>query len=165
MLYRVIGVLLLSALVATACGGDDSADQDAVSAPAVSDDLPADSGDLPTDPGDPAGDAGGTVMAPVGPPRTVAELLETEGPGPYSVKGYLFVLEDGTIVLSDLIAESYPPQPGGARVDVEGVNLQTVPLTEPTDSELATVRWTEIPIELIGSLEGDVFYGSTPASI
>jgi hypothetical protein len=67
-------------------------------------------------------------------------------------------------VFSDAIAESYPPQPGGAAVRVQGVDLQTVPLVEPVDSELATVQWTETPIELIGSMEGDVFHGSTPAS-
>jgi len=160
-----LGVLLLSMLVAAACGDDDameagSPDSDDTSA--VSDEAPAVSDGLPPDD---SGEAGGTVMAPVGPTMTVAELLEADGEGPYSVMGYLFVLDDGTVVFSDLIAESYPPQPGGAQVEVRGVNLQTVPLVEPSDSELATVQWTETQIELIGSLDGDIFYGSTSASV
>ena len=162
---RILGVLLLLVLVAAACGDDDAMEvggPDSDDTPAVSDEVPTVSDGLPA--GD-SGDAGGTVMAPIGPTITVAELLATEGDGPYSVMGYLFVLDDGTIVFSDLIAESYPPQPGGAQVEVRGVNLQTVPLVEPTDSELATVQWTETQIELIGSLDGDIFYGSTPASI
>jgi hypothetical protein len=157
---RILGVLLLSSVLVAACGGD-GANSDSDISPGVSDETPVVSDGLP---GDGSSDAGGTVMAPVGPTMTVAELLAAGSGGPYSVTGYLFVLEDGSTVLADAIAESYPPQPGGARVAVEGVNLQTVPLVEPTDPALAAVQWTEVPIELIGSLEGDLFFGSTPAS-
>jgi hypothetical protein len=157
---RVLGVLLLSSLLVAACG-EDGAGGDSDDTPTVSDAAPTVSDGLPTDS---SGDAGDTVMAPVGPTMTVAELLAAGSGGPYSVIGYLFVLADGSVVLADAIAESYPPQPGGAQVAVEGVNLQTVPLVEPTDPALAAVQWTEVPIELIGSLEGEVFFGSTPAS-
>jgi hypothetical protein len=151
MSKRVVGLLLFGVLAVAACGGgDDAADL----TPTVPDPLPSNDG----------ADADDTVMAPVGPTLTVAELLEVEGMGPFSVEGYLFVLADGRIVLSDAIAESYPPQPGEASVEVVGVDLQTVPLMEPTDPELADVRWTEVPIELVGSFDGEVFTGSTPAS-
>jgi hypothetical protein len=149
--YRLIVIGML-ALSLAACGGDDGTDEAQVP-PETLDALP------------PAGDdAAGTVMAPIGPTLGVAELLEAEGTGPYSVRGYLFVNEDGTMVFSDTIAESYPPQPGGARVPVTGINLQTVPLIEPDDPGLTAVQWTDRPIELIGFVEDGVFLASTPAS-
>ena len=162
MSKRLIGALLLISLAFAACGSEsDTTD----GTPA--DTIPVVSDPLPTAPDAASSDADGTVMSPIGPTLSVAALLETEDPGPYSVSGYLFVLSDGTIVLSDAIAESYPPQPGGARVDVQGVDLDSLssPLVEPSgDSELATVQWTEVPIELIGSMTNGVFVGSTPAA-
>ena len=148
MKLRILSILLLATVAFAACGDEEPSDT-------IQPTLPVNDG----------GGAGDTVMAPVGPTMTVAELLAAEGEGPYSVKGYLFVLEDGRVILSDAIAESYPPQPGGDQIEVRGANLQGVPLEEPTDSELATVQWTNEPIELIGWVEDGVFHGSTPATI
>ena len=152
-MYRMIaiGVLLLSMPLA-ACGGENDA-EGAEIPPQTSETLPA----VPDD-------AGATVMAPIGPTLGVVELLEAEGTGPYAVRGYLFVGEDGSMVFSDTIAESYPPQPGGARVPVSGLNLQTIPLVEPDDPELAALQWTDEPIELIGFVENGVFLASAPAT-
>jgi hypothetical protein len=153
---RAVAVALLAGLLAAACGGDDTGATDpAATTPTAVED--------PAAPDD--GDAGDTVLGPIGPTMPVADLLAAGDGGPFSVQGFLFVLADGTIVLADAIAESYPPQPAGAQVIVEGINLQTVPLVEgPTDSEIAIVAWTELPIEVIGSVDGGVLVGSTPAS-
>ena len=152
----MLSILTLVLLVA-ACGDDEPAGTlPTRDVPAVSDPLPTDGG----------GDVVGTVPGPIGATMSVEKLLAAgDSSDPRSVIGYLFVYPDGSMVLSDFIAESYPPQPGGPSVPVEGVSLQTVPLQEPSgDSELALVQWTDAPIELIGILDGGVFSGSTPAS-
>src|SRR5262245_66427524 len=67
------------------------------------------------------GDPGG------GPGLSVADAL-THGPTDdiVSVSGALFVSADGTVLLCDAIAESFPPQCGGERIVVEGLDLSTV---------------------------------------
>jgi len=65
-----------------------------------------------------------------------------------SVAGALFVDPDGTVQLCDAIAESFPPQCGGARVAVEGLDLSTVPDLQEANG----VRWAE-GITLFGSVE------------
>ena len=42
------------------------------------------------------------------------------------VTGALFVNADGTVLLCDAIAESFPPQCGGNRIAVEGLDLASV---------------------------------------
>jgi hypothetical protein len=157
---RTIVLLLASLLLLASCGDDDSGNgapgtPPAPAAPAAS--LPPASDD---------GDAGNTVIAPIGPALTVPELIAADPDGgPYVVSGYLFVLEDGRVILSELIAESYPPQPGGESLEARGIDLSTVPLVEaPEDSGLATVQWTETPIELIGAVVDGGFVGNTPAA-
>lgn len=88
---------------------------------------------------------------------TVAEALDAEGP--IRVSGYLFVLDDETVVLADLILESFPPQPGGASVNVEGLSLGTLEFwlqPAPADHESATAQWTDIPVTLTGSMVSGV---------
>ena len=79
------------------------------------------------------GDAGG------GPGISVAEAL-THGPTDdiVSVTGALFVNADGTVLLCDAIAESFPPQCGGDRIAVEGLDLASLELEEANG-----VRWAE----------------------
>ena len=84
-----------------------------------------------------------------GPGLTVAEAL-THGPTDdlVTVTGALFVDADGTVRLCDAIAESFPPQCGGDRIVVEGLDLDDIDdIQEEND-----VRWSE-SITLFGSVE------------
>ena len=80
---------------------------------------------------------------------TVEEAL---GHGPtddlVTVTGSLFVDADGTVRLCDAMAESFPPQCGGARIVVEGLDLEAV---DDLQAE-GDVSWAE-SITLFGSVE------------
>ena len=65
-----------------------------------------------------------------------------------TVSGALFVDADGTVLLCDAIAESFPPQCGGERIRVEGLNVAAVPGLQ-TEGE---VSWAE-GVTLVGSVE------------
>lgn len=122
--------LLLLILVAAGCTGEGGSDD-----PVDSDDPPvlviADGG-----PGDEPG-------------FSVAEAL-THGPTDdlVMVTGALFVDADGTVRLCDAIAESFPPQCGGDRIVVEGLDLADVPDLQEENG----VRWAE-SATLFGSVE------------
>jgi hypothetical protein len=83
-----------------------------------------------------------------GPGISVSEAL-THGPTDdiVLVTGALFVNADGTVLLCDAIAESFPPQCGGDRIAVDGLDLATVELEEANG-----VRWAE-GVVLLGSVE------------
>ena len=85
---------------------------------------------------------------PGGPGLSVAEAL-IHGPTDdiVSVTGALFVDADGTVRLCDAIAESFPPQCGGARLEVTGLDLDALELDEANG-----VRWAE-SVTLLGSVE------------
>ena len=88
-------------------------------------------------------------------PVSIAEALETEGN--VLVTGYLFELDGGGVVLAELIAESFPPQPGGATITVNGLDLGALDLEEaPDGSELATTRWSAESVTLTGSMVSGV---------
>jgi len=65
-----------------------------------------------------------------------------------SVSGALFVDPDGIVRLCDAIAESFPPQCGGASIEVSGLDLSTVADIQEANG----VRWAE-SIVLFGSVE------------
>jgi hypothetical protein len=65
-----------------------------------------------------------------------------------TVSGALFVDADGTVRLCDAIAESFPPQCGGDRLIVQGLDLATVAGLQ-TEGE---VSWAE-GVTLFGSVE------------
>jgi hypothetical protein len=70
----------------------------------------------PDDPAEPPPDA-----AP-GEPLTVEEALQTDPDQAVTVRGFLFIEEGELPELCDLVLETYPPQCGGAAVDVEGLD-------------------------------------------
>ena len=84
-----------------------------------------------------------------GPGMSVADAL-AHGPTDdlVSVSGALFVAPDGTVRLCDAIAESFPPQCGGASIEVSGLDLSTVADLQEANG----VRWAE-SIVLFGSVE------------
>ena len=128
--------LFLFALVVTACGGT-AADSPTTT---TSSTLPR---------------IGGRVS--VGAPISVEDALASDGSAPVLVSGYLFVLEDGTVLLADMILESYPPQPGGATIVVDGFAVEGMALEQAeADSGFAQVKWTETPYEILGTVQGGV---------
>jgi hypothetical protein len=84
-----------------------------------------------------------------GPGLSVAEAL-THGPTDdlVTVTGALFVDPDGTVRLCDAIAESFPPQCGGDRIVVTGLDLADIPDLQGENG----VRWAE-SATLFGSVE------------
>ena len=80
---------------------------------------------------------------------TVAEAFSHQATDDLvSVAGALFVDADGTAQLCDAIAESFPPQCGGQRIAVQGLDLATVPNLETANG----VRWAE-SVVIFGSVE------------
>ncbi len=65
-----------------------------------------------------------------------------------TVSGALFVDADGTVRLCDAIAESFPPQCGGERIVVHGLDLGAIAGLQ-TEGE---VSWAE-GVTLFGSVE------------
>jgi hypothetical protein len=63
------------------------------------------------------------------------------------VAGAVFVDATGGVLLCDAIAESFPPQCGGDRIAVEGLDLASLDLEEANG-----VRWAEA-VTLLGSVE------------
>jgi len=152
---RIITVLLLGGVLVAACGGeatDDAAEVPPVSEPSISDGLPLADDNAP-------------ILSGMGPGISVAEALASTLDEPLLVNGYVFVYADGSVVFADLIAESFPPQPAGAKVTVEGLDVMQIPLTEgPADAENAITAWTDIPVQLIGEIVDGVFVGNSVAS-
>lgn len=84
-----------------------------------------------------------------GPGLTVAEALGHQPTDDIvTVSGALFVSADGTVLLCDAIAESFPPQCGGERIRVTGLDLDAVPGLQ-TEGD---VSWAE-SVTLRGSVE------------
>lgn len=81
---------------------------------------------------------------------SVRDALGTEGET-VQVRGYLFVAPDGTVTLADAILESFPPQPGGALIMVEGLDLAPFDL-----SASAGLRWTDDAVVIVGVVEDRV---------
>lgn len=152
---RFVAMLLLGGVLVAACGNEapgDAAEAPPTSEPIVSDGLPL------------AGDDA-TFPAGMGPGISVSDALVSTLDEPLLVNGYVFVYADGSVVLADMIAESFPPQPAGAMVTVEGLDLMQIPLTEgPTDGEIEITAWTDTQVQVLGELVDGVFVGSSVAS-
>ena len=106
-------------------------------------------------PGTPPAPDGGdlTLVIVDGEPQgTGISVADALGHGPtddiVSVTGALFVDADGTVRLCDAIAESFPPQCGGERIVVEGLDLTDVVGLQEANG----VRWAEA-VTLLGSVE------------
>lgn len=81
-----------------------------------------------------------------GPALDVGQALGLSADLPIRVTGALFVAPDGTVLLCGAIAESFPPQCAGDRIEVVGLDLAAVELETAND-----VSWSE-SVELIGQL-------------
>jgi hypothetical protein len=120
---RTLAVIaaLLVAGLPVACGGDD----DDAAAP-------------------------GTTSAGAETAISIDEALASDSDQPVLVSGNLLVMPDD-VRLCSALAESFPPQCGGASVHVADLELATVEglITE------GDVSWTDRPIELLGVVEND----------
>lgn len=88
------------------------------------------------------GDGGGNGMS-------VADALGHQATDDLvTVSGALFVDADGTVRLCDAIAESFPPQCGGERIDVQGLEVATIDGLEEANG----LQWAE-SVTLFGSVE------------
>lgn len=134
----LIAVLLLLMVAACSMGGADTPVGDDDTPPATG--APAKDAVLVISNGNRGGgDAG----------MSVSEALKHRATGDLVfVKGSLFVGPDGTVLLCEAIAESFPPQCGGARLEVRGLDLATVADLQAEGE----VRWAE-RVVLFGSVE------------
>ena len=94
--------------------------------------------------GDPPQNTSGIA---VGPGISIDEALADDSGEPLLVNGNLLAQGDD-LRLCSALAESFPPQCGGASLVVEGLKLEEVDglITE------GDVSWTEGPIQLLGGV-------------
>jgi hypothetical protein len=83
-----------------------------------------------------------------GPGISVQEALDYTGGAEVLVNGSLVIDPDGVVLLCDALAESFPPQCGGARLEVRGLD----PAGQPDLQEANGVRWLD-RIQLFGTVE------------
>ena len=114
-------------------------------------------GDQPTsDDGPPSSGGGGAAADGVliveegatatGPGISVEQALDQMGgEHPVLVNGALVIDPDGLVLLCDALAESFPPQCGGARLEVRGLD----PASRPDLQEANGVRWLD-SVQLLG---------------
>jgi hypothetical protein len=114
---------LAAAAALAGCGGDDVAADDAASGPTV----PQTSG------------------LGAGPGISIDDALASDSDEMLLVNGNLLA-QDGEVRLCSALAESFPPQCGGASLVVEGLKLEEV---DGLVSDGA-VSWTDRPIQLLG---------------
>lgn len=93
---------------------------------------------------------------------TIEEALAARPGEPIKVTGAVLakgIGADVEIVLASAMAESYPPQAGGATLAVEGLNLDSlVGLNSTVDEpELAPVTWSDYWVVLGGFIKDGVF--------
>jgi hypothetical protein len=172
-LGRLAAVLTTLMLLAAACGdgsggngdpallppNDNPGDTPAVSGVCAPDEPDCDDtlvvGDdepepLPSDPepvigtgGDPVSSGGMLVDGGL----TVSEALATDATGIIAVQGFL--LDDGTSArLCEVLAESYPPQCGGASIPVTGYEE----VISDRLSNAQGVTWTDDYVSLLGEI-------------
>lgn len=83
---------------------------------------------------------------------TVSEALATDAEGVIAVQGFLLVA-DGTSLLCDALAESFPPQCGGASIEITGYEEA---LGAPITSAQG-VSWTEEHVAFVGEIVDGAF--------
>ncbi|MBI5158187.1 MAG: hypothetical protein HZA58_09300 [Acidimicrobiia bacterium] len=111
---------------------------------------------------EPPGDTGRVA---VGPPISVDEALSAGDDRPHLVRGYLFVYADGTMVLADVILESFPPQPGGATIPVVGFSVEGMAGLQEAPAGSALAFWVNAPIEILGTVaDGVLTYFDDPTA-
>ena len=102
---------------------------------------------------DNGGGADTQASSAVGPGISIAEAFDSTLDGPLLVNGTLVIRND-EVRLCEALAESFPPQCGGASLLVVGADITALrALWELKDAEGTT--WSEGPIQLLGTVEGE----------
>ena len=145
---RRTGLLVLVtgfALVLAACGEAEDGEQGEVSvnSSVVADPIP--------DPTAPSDDAASSSGMTVDGGLTIPEAINYQGEEVIAVKGY--VVRDGeTNKLCEVLAESYPPQCGGATLTVE--NPETLDSLVLIEAE--GIQWSEDYVTVFGHISDGV---------
>lgn len=166
---RLAAVLAGLAVVAAACGGattepDEPATADLPINPAaacietepdcqdtIDTDEPLFIDDEPRDGVEPPVVVNGGALVPGG-GLTISDALAGDDLGIFALKGFV-VADDGGPHLCELLAESLPPQCGGATVE-----LASLDMIDPDElSEAQGVTWSDQPITLVGEIANGVF--------
>jgi hypothetical protein len=129
-------VFLLVALALAGCGGTGGSPPPASDDPASPEPPSVGDGTLTVEPGS----AGG-------PGISIDEALASAGSEPLLVNGALFVDGEGTMLLCSAIAESFPPQCAGTRLEVTGLDITSIPGVQEANG----VRWVE-QVQLFGTV-------------
>lgn len=107
--------------------------------------------DLPADGPSTAPQADGVLTivpgTATGPGISIEEALTSTAAEPLLVNGALFVDPDGSAWLCSAMAESFPPQCGGSRLEVRGLEAASLQLQEANN-----VRWAEA-VQLLGTID------------
>lgn len=82
-----------------------------------------------------------------GPGISIEQAISNGGSEPLLVNGALVVDPDGRVLLCDALAESFPPQCGGARLEVRGLDVDSLPDLQEGNG----VRWAE-QVQLLGTV-------------
>ncbi len=137
-----LGVGLL--LSATACSGTDpEPDRDTSDAVQAGDDV-----------------AGQDLVSGVGPGISVTEALDSTLAGPLLVNGFIITTPDGLVYLAELLAESFPPQPGGDKLIVEGLDLDAFAGLTSAQG----ITWSDEHVQVLGIVGGGTLTVSATAS-
>lgn len=75
-----------------------------------------------------------------------------------TVTGYVFE-DTGTVLIADLIAESFPPQPGGQTLEVDGLDITEF---DGVTTE-GPISWTDRPVTITATVEGGRLTGAAKA--
>jgi len=148
LVTAVVAAALLALPIVSACADGDGA---GAAATTVATGTP------------PASDPGGTsgiMLADSGLSVAEASALPAGG-DPVAVRAYVIVAPDGSARLCDALAESSPPQCGGASLALTG--LPDGFLTGLRSAQ--GVRWTDAPLQLIGRVRGDEFANDPEALV
>ena len=152
----LFGVLALALLAA--CDDDDDDDNDVTPTEEPSASATNEPTSEPTSgaTGEPTGGDPGTGA---GPGLSVSEALESPLDDLLLVNGALVVV-DGEARLCEALAESFPPQCGGASLLIVGIDLENFPglTTEGNTS------WTDQPTQLLGRVSNGTLTVSTSSS-
>jgi hypothetical protein len=84
---------------------------------------------------------------------TVRQAVAAPSGSTVSVRGHL-IATAGETLLAEMLAESYPPQPGGATLRLEGVDLATLDDVE----QVGDTAWTAHQRTLSGRIEDGVLH-------
>jgi uncharacterized protein YfiM (DUF2279 family) len=93
----------------------------------------------------------GSAVVGMGPGISVSDALASTLDQPLLVNGFLYVAADGTVYLSDALAESYPPSIDLSQsLEVVGLDLEGVAGRQNAQG----VTWTDAPIQVAGEVSG-----------